>query len=261
MGGNFHFSRNKQMILHKTPPIHPDSLLPGLQGSILTSPFLDKDINRFYTPRVQKYISMYHLDIGDPGYSDNDEEIPVVAKPSIYVPDIVWPFHQIKRHLTQNSGAHFFVDDDVMMRFVRHPQNYIPTLKKCCCVLSLDLSTYQEFRLPIIRHNVYLNRLYTQELQRNGVNAVPVVQWRDRKSFDFCFLGIPRGSVIAMSTMGVQSNNISIELWKEGAKEALRQIEPEAVFLYGLPIDFDFGGIDVFPLENQTIRRMHSYGR
>ena len=61
--------------------------------------------------------------------------------------------------------------------------------------------------------------------------------------------------------MGVLSNTISLALWKEGATEALRQIEPEAVLLYGEGIDFDFGGIDVFMLENQTIRRMRNYGR
>lgn len=61
--------------------------------------------------------------------------------------------------------------------------------------------------------------------------------------------------------MGVLSNAISLALWKEGATEALRQIEPEAVLLYGEDIDFDFGDINVFRLENQTIRRMRNYGR
>lgn len=249
------------MRINRPMVVHPDTLLPGMQGAFLAAPFLNDGANHLYTPRVQKYISMYHLNIGNPGYTDNEEEIPIVDKPKLVIPDIVWPFHQVKRHITPMCGGHFFVDDDVMMRFIRHPENYIPTLRKCCVVLSLDLSTYQEFRLPIIRHNVYLNRLYTQELQHNGVNAVPVVQWRDRKSFAFCFLGIPRGSVIAISTMGVLSNAISLALWKEGATEALRQIEPEAVLLYGEGIDFDFGGIDVFMLENQTIRRMRNYGR
>ena len=41
----------------------------------------------------------------------------------------------------------------------------------------------------------------------------------------------------------------------------MRQIEPEAVLLYGEDIDFDFGDINVFRLENQTIRRMRNYGR
>ncbi len=249
------------MNIHQLQLIHPDELLPGLQGAFLTTPFLNRDINRLYTPRVRKYISMYHLDVGNPGYTDNDEEIPMVKKPALVVPEVVWPFHQVKQHLSPKCGGHFFVDDDVMMRFIRHPENYIPILSQCCSVLSLDLSTYQELRLPIVRYNVYMNRLFTQELQANGVNAIPVVQWRDRKSFAFCFLGIPVGSAIAMSTMGVLSNSISMKLWKEGALEALRQIKPEAVFLYGENIDFDFGDIEVYQLTNQTIGRMRNYGR
>jgi hypothetical protein len=241
--------------------IHPDNILPGLQGSYLTAPFLDRNITRFLTPRVQKYISMYHLDIGLPGETDNDEEIPVIKKPKLVIPGTVWPFHQVKDHISPTTGAHFFVDDNIIMRFIRHPKKYIETLKQCCCVLSLDLSTYQEFRLPVIRHNVFLNRLYTQELQQNDINTIPVVQWRDKKSFSFCFLGIPKGSVIAISTMGVRTNAISLSLWKEGMKEAIKQIEPEAILLYGESIDFNFGNIDVFPLPNMIIRRMRKNGR
>ena len=59
-----------------------------------------------------------------------------------------------------------------------------------------------------------------------------------------------------------QINSIQInKIWKEGAAEALRQIEPEAVFLYGEDIGFDFGDIEVIHLENQTIRRLRNNGR
>ena len=133
--------------------------------------------------------------------------------------------------------------------------------RKRPCVFSLDLSSFQEFRLPLIRYNILRNRLFTQELQNNGVNAIPAIQWRDRKSFQFCFLGIPKGSVIAFSTTGVLTNNVSVKLWKEGVSDALKVIEPEVVFIHGDPIDFDFGTIDVFHLDNENVRRVRKHGR
>lgn len=249
------------MKTNKPLIVHPDNLLPGLQGAFLTSPFLNNEVNQLYTPRVQGYISMYHLNVGNPGCTDNDEEIPLIQKPKSFVPQSVWPFHQVKSHLSPTNGAHFYVDDFIMMRFIRHPMKYIPILRQCGCVLSLDLSTYQELRLPIVRNNIYWNRLFTQELQKQGVNAIPAVQWRDRKSFAFCFLGIPKGSAIALSTVGVLTSQISLQIWKEGALEAIRQIEPEMILFYGEKVDFDFGSIEVHYLENQAVRRLRNYGR
>ena len=46
------------MKINRPKIAHPDTLLPGMQGAFLTSPFLNDDVNHLYTPRVQKYISM-----------------------------------------------------------------------------------------------------------------------------------------------------------------------------------------------------------
>ncbi len=240
---------------------HPHELLPHIGDQIITGSFLNRCLNEKYTPRVRKYISMYNLDIGEPGFTDNAEEIPCIKKPQYAVPEKLWAFNKLKSHATPNDGAHFYVDDDVMMRFIRHPEKYMDELKKVKCVISLDLSTYQEFRLPLVRYNIYRNRLFTQELQKNGINTIPAVQWRDKKSFSFCFLGIPPGSMIAVSTIGVRANNISLSLWKEGMIEAIRQIKPEAILLYGGFVDFDFGSIEVHQLPNENIRRLRHYGR
>jgi hypothetical protein len=240
---------------------HPDNILPGLQGAVLGNAFLDRQINEMRTSRVKSYISMYNLDIGNPGYCDNDEEIPCIQRPKLIIPERTWHYHQLKSNAGPNDAADFWCDDDVIIRFIRHPEKYMEELKKRPCVFSLDLSSYQEFRLPIIRYNIYRNRLFTQEMQMNGINAIPAVQWRDRKSFEFCFLGIPKGSVIAFSTVGVLANKVSLQLWKEGVEEAIRVIDPEAIFIYGEPIDYNFGSIDVYHLNNENVRRVRNHGR
>ena len=42
------------MKINRPKIAHPDTLLPGMQGAFLTSPFLNDDVNHLYTPRVQK---------------------------------------------------------------------------------------------------------------------------------------------------------------------------------------------------------------
>ena len=240
---------------------HPDSILPGLQGMVMANTFLDKELNKKRTVRVQKYISMYHLDIGNPSFADNEEEIPCIQRPRVFIPEHTWPFYQARRKAGVNDAADFWCEDYDIMRFVHHPERFIPDLQQRPCVFSFDLSTFQEFRLPLIRWNIYLNRLFTQEMQAHGINVIPAVQWRDRKSFPICFLGIPHGCPIAISTVGVKSNRISIQLWKEGVAEALRQIQPDFVFIYGERIDYDFGSTEIHYLDNEAVRRVRHYGR
>ena len=240
---------------------HPDRLLPGLDRFVLSNTFLDKELNKSRTPRIQKMIRLYHLDVGNPGFCDSKEEMPFLQMPRLVFPERTWHFDKVRNHLGPKDAADFWCDDRSIQKFVRNPDKYLPVLIACPCVFSFDLSSYQEFPLPLVRYNVFQNRLYAQEMQKAGVNVIPTIQWRDRKSFDFCFLGIPKGSPVAFNAIGPDGRSIPLQLWAEGVTEALRQIEPPVVFIHGEPMNFNFGSVEVHYLENQEIRRMRNNGR
>lgn len=109
--------------------------------------------------------------------------------------------------------------------------------------------------------NIYRSRLLTAYWQQQGVRVVPTLQWAEPGTHDFCFRGIAPGGTVAVSTLGAAKHRVSREMWIAGMSEAIRQLHPTTIILYGTPIDFDFGNITVVQYANEVIERRKSYGR
>jgi len=104
--------------------------------------------------------------------------------------------------------------------------------------------------------NVYRSRLVAHYWQQQGLTVIPTLQWAEPRTFEFCFDGIPKNGTVAVSTLGAAKHKVSKEIWKIGMKEAIRRIHPKTILLYGRPIDFDFGDIEVVSYANETTERM-----
>ena len=62
------------------------------------------------------------------------------------------------------------------------------------------------------------------EWYRNkGIKVIPTVSWGEPNTFWFCFDGIPKGSVVAVSTIGVRKEK---SLFMQGYEEMMRKIKP-----------------------------------
>ncbi|MGI5984443.1 MAG: DUF4417 domain-containing protein [Clostridiales bacterium] len=71
-----------------------------------------------------------------------------------------------------------------------------------------------------------------------GIRVIPTVNWGDETSFDFCFEGIEKGSVVAVSTyMATEHGNRKDQKqwFLAGYNEMLRLIEPEKIVCYNTP--------------------------
>ena len=67
---------------------------------------------------------------------------------------------------------------------------------------------------------------------------IPTVGWGDESTFDFCFEGIEKGSVVAVSAyMASEHGNRKDqkEWFLAGYNEMLRRIEPEKIICYNTP--------------------------
>lgn len=62
---------------------------------------------------------------------------------------------------------------------------------------------------------------------------------------EFTFKGIPKHSTVATSTVGVMRDKEAQEFWREGMRQAMKELEPSKILLYGSKIDFDFGNCEV----------------
>lgn len=148
-------------------------------------------------------------------------------------------FNQIEDH--ENYIAHFFYDDFKFINAWRQPDKYVDKLKKFKAVVSPDFSLYTDFPRALQILSCYRRNwcgLYWHEL---GIPIIPDVVWGDEESYKFCFLGLPKHSTVAVSTVGVTNdddwNNKADSLFVKGYNEMMNRLEPTTVILYGSEIE------------------------
>ena len=92
---------------------------------------------------------------------------------------------------------------------------------------------------PVLQlYNVFRNRWCGAYWASQGLRVVPTVNWGDGTTFDFCFEGIEKGSVVAVSTYmaSAHDNRCDQKEWfLAGCREMLRRIEPEEIICYHTP--------------------------
>ena len=95
-----------------------------------------------------------------------------------------------------------------------------------------------------------------QYLQRQGVKVVPTISWAESDTFAFCFDGIPEGSIVTVSTIGVKRDEYALEIWKAGMDAMIDKIKPSMILMYGGELEYDYGNIPVKYYENKVTERM-----
>lgn len=93
---------------------------------------------------------------------------------------------------------------------------------------------YTEMPLSIKVYNTFRSRWCGAYMQDKGIKVIPTVSWGEPNTFWFCFDGIPKGSVVAVSTIGVRKEK---SLFMQGYEEMMRKIKPQAVNCYGEPFE------------------------
>ena len=96
--------------------------------------------------------------------------------------------------------VHFFLYDYRFERVWKNPDNDIEKLSRHRAVLSPDFSMYLEMASVMQLYNVFRNRWCGTCWASKGIRVIPTVNWGDESTFDFCFEGIEKGSVVAVST-------------------------------------------------------------
>lgn len=156
--------------------------------------------------------------------------IPVMKHQNFMISDNITPFNERNNNA---DGIHFFIDDYQFQRIWNRPDAYIEMLKKYKFVCSPDFSLYMDMPRVMQIWNHYKKQWLACYFQSFGINVVATVSWSDEKSFEFCFDGIPKGSCVAVSSVGVWDDKKSTELFKKGYTEMIRRISPDKIIYFG----------------------------
>ena len=161
--------------------------------------------------------------------STNKYGIPDIKKDEFEVKELI-PY---RVDSNRNGTAHFFLDDYRFKRCWRKPDSQIEELKKYDGVLSPDFSMYTNYPQAMQIWQVYRNRWCACYWQSLGIKVIPTISWSDEQSFKYCFLGVQKGSTVAIGTVGVLNDEYAKILFMQGFKEMLKQLEPKEILIYG----------------------------
>lgn len=187
-------------------------------------------------------------------------ELPAV-KPCHERPQRAIPFDKALKATDYRQWIHFYIDDRRFECVWNNPKAYLRRFKQFDGCLSADFSLYRDMPLSMQIWNTYRNRALTFWMQSNGINVIPNVQWGDERSYDFCFDGIPKNAVVAISTNGCIQDKTDRRYFKLGLAELVDRLTPKTIVNYSRTPDDIFlpyreAGIEIvqIPNWNDTVR-------
>ncbi len=203
--------------------------------------------------------------------ADNELGIPCLAHVSLdALPAWLAPYRtriRAREPVARDGAVHFFLEDYRFETVWSRPRKALESLSPYSTLLSPDFSLYRDWPLMLQMWNVYRNRWCGAFWQSQGFRVIPTVSWSTSESYDFCFLGLPRRSLVAVSAVGVRLEDahsadgmLEYQLFVDGFREMLRQLEPAAVLSYGpLPqVCHELAEIFTYPTRWQGIRSARS---
>ncbi len=213
------------------------------------------NINLLKKNERQRTNDIYNLDIIDETKMKGFYQIPIIKNDNFIPKDIIG-FNYAKTSNEKNVGIHFYLDDYQFERVWNKPESYIEVLKQYNCIFSPDFSLYMDMPMAMKIWNIYRSRLIGQYYQSQGIKVIPTLSWAEKETFEFCFDGIPKGSIVSISTIGVKRNKEALRIWKDGVDELIKRIKPSTILIYGGKLEYDYGDINVIYYENKITERL-----
>lgn len=168
--------------------------------------------------------------------------------------------------------------DDILQRLWDDPYKYLIKLLGFKAICTPDFSIYPGMNINDIRYNIYKNRWIGCLLQEKGYKVIPTIQWGLEDTYDMCFSGVEKGSVVIISTLGCTSN---YDIFIKGFNKMKEIIEPSLIIVFGKMIEGMWGTflhfnyvesflhkstkyeqLKIFPLEKVfEVKRSDCYGK
>lgn len=180
----------------------------------------------------QAYLTEGATIVGDPG-------IPVLMDlHNTQIPRDMIPFDKALRCTNKRQYVHFYMHDKEFSRVLTATTHYLDALKLYDGVITPDCTMMIGQSSCLQQTNTYMNRAVGFYLQKNGIPVIPNVRWSDESSFVYCFLGVPKKSIVSVSTHGCITTKAQKDMFRIGMEAMLDAIEPCDVLVHGyMPAD------------------------
>ncbi|MDR3360864.1 MAG: DUF4417 domain-containing protein [Bifidobacteriaceae bacterium] len=172
-------------------------------------------------------------------------DMPIIRRQPLALDDLgLIRFSSVVRDETEDLDAtvHFFEPDERFDEVWKNPDAYLDELGQYRQVMSPDFSLFTTMPIAEQFLNTFRSRWCGWYWQEHGMTVIPTVSWSTVRSFEFCFDAIPKGSVVAVSTLGVRDVE---EAFMAGFSHMCRRLSPDQVICYGQPFDAMLALVDV----------------
>lgn len=214
----------------------------------------------YYGDERERTNRTYNLDIQSRcEFTKDFWQMPIIRNDG-FVPEELIGFNYAKTSEKKNVGIHFYLDDYQFERVWNYPEKYVEMFQRYDCILSPDFSLYMDMPVPMKVWNVYRSRLIGAYYQSYGIPVIPTLSWAEKETFDFCFKGIPKGSIVSISTIGVKKDKDAMKTWLDGVKEMLKTVNPKILLIYGGKLPFDYGNREIIYFNNKVTENWRKKG-
>jgi hypothetical protein len=168
--------------------------------------------------------------------SDNEWGIPCLPRASLAdTPAWLAPYRtRIRTQAALAGAAHFFLADYRFESVWNHPKKALRSLRAFPLVLTPDFSLYRDWPLTLQLYNTYRNRWCGAYWQSEGLTVIPTLSWSSPESYEFCFCGVARHSLVAISAVGVALDvPAEYHAFMAGFREMVGRLSPSRVLSYG----------------------------
>jgi len=130
-----------------------------------------------------------------------------------------------------DDAVHFFLDDYRFETVWTKPERGLSRIQSVGSALTPDFSLWRDMPLSMQLWQVYRSRWCGAWLAEHGIRVIPTISWSTSASYPFAFAGIAGGSVVAVSTVGIQKQDMW--LFEAGYAAMVGALWPSLVLFYG----------------------------
>ena len=114
------------------------------------------------------------------------------------------------------------------------PKQALRIIKHFRGIITPDFSTFQDFPHPLKIFNTYRMRAFGYWIGKQGLEVINNVRWGTPETFDYCFEGIEKNSVVAIGTVGGSPRKMeNRERFELGLYEMAKRLSPHSIIIYG----------------------------
>jgi len=169
------------------------------------------------------------------------------------IPDLPAATHEPSRMVAYNdrhgcqtapegAAVHFFLDDYRFETLWTKPQRPLSRLKAVGAALTPDFSLWRDMPPAMQVWQTYRARWCGMWMLQHGIQVIPTVSWSTEDSWAYCFAGIPRQSVVAVSTVGTHASDAR-PLFNAGYTAMCATLNPTLVLVYGTAVADEVAGL------------------